>query len=60
MKEMLHYVTLNQGNPTATTVASNLAHVHRQMTLIISAVRDSAVRSTERSAVSPHTEPTLV
>jgi hypothetical protein len=57
---MLPYVMLNQGIPTATTVSSSLANVHRQMTLIISAVRVSAVCSTERASVSPHTEPTLV
>jgi hypothetical protein len=60
MKEMMPYVMLNQGNPTATTVSLSLAHVRRQMILIISAVRNSAVCSTKRVAVSPHKEPTLV
>jgi hypothetical protein len=60
VKEMLRYVTLNQGNHTAAAVISSLARVHHQMTLLISALRDSAVYSTECAVGSPHTEPTLV
>jgi len=58
---MLTYVSLKQGNHTETAVTSSLARVHHQMSLLISAVRVSAVCYIEgATAGSPHTEPTLV
>jgi len=47
MKETPLYVALNQRNHPATVVTSSLALVQHQMTLLISAVRDSAFRSIE-------------